>query len=112
MRRASTTSWISPSWGRKSSASHGVLPVLGVHRQPGRRLAHVEGHGDQIESLLREELEHRREAVHGVRDLSRGGGERAGQGEERPVRERMAVEDEEPAGLVVRPIRGGATEPC
>ena len=82
--------------------------VVGVHRQPGGRLAHVEGHGDQIGSLLREELdEHRREAVHGVRDLTRGGGERARQGEERPVRERMAVEDEEPAGLVVDRIGGG-----
>ncbi len=81
--------------------------VLRVHRQSGGRLAHVEGHGDQVGSLLREELdEHRGEPVDGVRDLARGGGEGARQGEEGPVRERMAVEDEESARLVRR-IGGG-----
>ena len=82
--------------------------VLRVHREPGRRPADVEGHGDQVGALLREELDqHRGEPVDGVRHLSRRGREGAREGEERPVRERVAVEDEEPARLLGGWVGGG-----
>ena len=71
--------------------------VLGVHLKPHGRRAHVEGHDDQVGSLLSQELDqHRREPVDRVRDLTGAGRERRRKREERPVREAVAVEQEEP----------------
>ena len=82
--------------------------VVGIHRQPGYRLAHVEGHGDEIRMLLGEELDqHRGEAVDRVGHLAGGSRERAGKCEERSVREGVSVQDEQPTGRVGRCVGGG-----
>ena len=97
--------------------------VVRVHREPSGRLADVERHRDQVGALLAEELDqHRGEAVDGVRDLPGGGGQGARQGEERAVREGVAVEDEQPARLgrcvggggrhgAIVPVASGAPSP-
>ena len=72
--------------------------VVGVLLEPHRRRARVERHGDQVGSLLGEQLDHHRgEAVDRVRDRARARGEGRRQGEERPVREGVPVEQEEAA---------------
>ncbi len=72
--------------------------VLGIELQADRGGAHVERHGDQVGLLVGEELDqHRGEPVDRVRDRAAAGGQGLRQREERPVREAVAVEEEEPA---------------
>ncbi len=70
--------------------------VLNVLLVPECRLAAVEGHGDVGRLLVSEDVdEHGREAVHGVGGLARGRREvLRRQGEERPVSQRVPVEQE------------------
>ncbi len=80
----------------------GLLPlglVLRVLLEAHGRGPLVEGHGDPVGPLLREELdEHRGEAVDGVGHLAGGGGERGGEREEGPVGEAVSVQKEESLG--------------
>ena len=70
--------------------------VVGVHLEPHGGGAHVEGHRQQVGMLVAEQLDqHRREAVDRVRDGARAGRQRLRQGEERPVREAVTVQQEE-----------------
>ena len=71
--------------------------VLGVLLQAHGGRARVERHGDEVGLLLGQQLdEHRGEPVDRVRDLTGAGGQRGRQREERPIREAVAVEQEEP----------------
>ena len=72
--------------------------VVGVHLEPHGGGAHVERHREQVGVLVAEELDqHRGEAVDRVRDGPRAGRQRLRQGEERPVREAVTVQQEESA---------------
>ncbi len=70
--------------------------VLGHRDVAERRLWTVEQHDDTVGPLVAEQVdEHRREAEDCVRHLTRRRRHVRGQGEERPVRQRVAVEQEE-----------------
>jgi hypothetical protein len=75
--------------------------VLDVRLVPEGRLAAVERHRDVGRLLVAQDVdEHGGEPVHGVRRLARGGREVLGrQGEERPVGERVPVEQQQAAAL-------------
>jgi hypothetical protein len=76
-----------------------VRLVLGVALGAERDAGDVEGHRHVCGRLVAHQVdEHRREAVDGVRGLPGAGAEiLRGQGEERPVGQRVAVEQEQPA---------------
>ena len=77
--------------------------VLGVLGQSHGGRARVEEHRDQVGSLLGQQLDqHAGEPVDRVRDRAAGGGERGREREERPVGQRVSVEQEESPGGVLR----------
>ena len=76
--------------------------VVGVLLQPDGRPAEVEGHREVVGMLVAQQLDqHGREPVDRVRDLPGARGERRREREERAVRERVPVEQEDPFASVV-----------
>ena len=72
--------------------------VVGDALVAERLLRAVEGHDDAVARVVPEHVDqHRREPVDGVGHLPGGGGHVGGQGEERPVRQRVAVDQEKAA---------------
>ena len=104
---ASSTSRTSPiCWRRMSGAALALRLVLGLGLVTERRLGPVEGDEHAVGLLVLQHVDqHRREAEHGVGDLPAGGRHVGRQREERPVGQRVAVDEEVGAHQVGRATR-------